>query len=775
MRGPLHGVRVLDFGQYVAGPLTAMLLADQGADVVRVDPPGGPRWDTPANATWNRGKRTIRLNLKDSTDRAAVRELVATADVLIEGFRPGVMDRLGLGYSLLAASHPRLIYCSLPGFAADDPRAGLPGWEGVVAAAAATYRPPLGEPDADPAYTALQIPSHFAALQAAVAIAVALVARERTGLGQRIEMPLFDATFAAVGAHGLLVDGKPAGGRPDDSWGGLFQCADDRWVFFSGSTPRFRERFLAASGNQAWADEGLLDIPRLIANPALAAACRERLRALFRTRPALEWEELGAAALVPITVARTTAEWLATDHARHAQAVCKLLDPTLGPNLREMWQPGRAVRLTDWADEPLAPAASADTSLADLLDRPAQPASSPPLSSLSAALESVRVVDLSQVLAGPTAGRTLAEYGANVVKINNPREQGAGYRTSVHRYHTDVNRGKHSILLDLKSAAGLDTLTRLVRQADVVIQNFRLGVPDRIGVGYDQLRAIKPDLIYVSVSAFGYGGDWGARGGYEPNAQAATGMQARMGGDGPPLMQPYAINDYGTGLLGAFGAALALYHRDRTGRGQAVEAALAYTATFFQSAYAQLYDGKLWDEPSGRAVRGSRPLHRIYRASDGWLFLGAHPSQSSVLASVPGLESCAHSTGPELEAHLEQALRANPVDHWVRALTLRDIGAHALVTSLPALMTDTWVAAHGLAVTREHDNGQRITTVGPGVRLSRTPVTAGRPAVTPGADARTVLALVDQSDRLDGLITDGTVLIEDPANLIGLTGAPPRS
>lgn len=114
-----------------------MLLADQGADVIRVDPPGGPQWATPANTTWNRGKRSIVLDLKAAADLEAARLLVANADVVIENFRPGVMDRLGLGFAASRENNPALIYCSLPGFAADDARASIPAWEGVLGRPAA--------------------------------------------------------------------------------------------------------------------------------------------------------------------------------------------------------------------------------------------------------------------------------------------------------------------------------------------------------------------------------------------------------------------------------------------------------------------------------------------------------------------------------------------------------------------------------------------------------------------------------------------------------------
>src|SRR3972149_12178752 len=112
MAGALAGIRVIDFGQYVAGPLRAMMLADQGADVIHVDPPGGPRYATAANATWNRNKRVVELDLKSAEGLAAARELIAAADVLIENFRPGVMDRLGVGPAAMTAAHTALVYCS---------------------------------------------------------------------------------------------------------------------------------------------------------------------------------------------------------------------------------------------------------------------------------------------------------------------------------------------------------------------------------------------------------------------------------------------------------------------------------------------------------------------------------------------------------------------------------------------------------------------------------------------------------------------------------------
>ncbi len=535
MAGALDGIRVIDFGQWLAGPLTALLLADQGAEVIHVDPPGGPRWQTPANATLQRGKQCLVLNVKTAADLAHARALIDSADVLIENFRPGVMDRLGLGWDTVRRDHDRLIYCSLPGFASDDPRATMPAWEGVLAAATGTYtggatsssrstlsQPAAGTPE-QPRFNALPLASEFGALAAAIAIVMALIAQERDGLGQRLEVPLFDAMFLAFGASGLLVNGATAGGRPADSWSGTYQCRDGAMVLLNLATPRFVRRFLEATGTlEAWMTKGYLEPDRLVHDRELWTQQRQDLSALLRTRSAEEWDMLATQVLLPLTRIRTSAAWMASQHAQDAGIVVPVDDPQYG----RMLQPGPSVRLRG---SPTAVPAS---------ERPAVIREPAATRRLTAALEGFRIVDTTQVLAGPTAARTLAEFGAEVIKINNPWEEGAGYRWQVHRYHTDVNRGKRTILIDLKRAEGLDILWRLVQSADAFLQNLRLGVAERLGIGYEQVRAHKPDIVYLSVSAFGYGGQWQYRPGYEPNAQSIAGMQARMGGGAGRLASP---------------------------------------------------------------------------------------------------------------------------------------------------------------------------------------------------------------------------------------------
>ena len=373
--------------------------------------------------------------------------------------------------------------------------------------------------------------------------------------------------------------------------------------------------------------------------------------------------------------------------------------------------------------------------------QPAAAASSP-----LTALDGVRVLDLCIILAGPTCGRTLAEFGADVVKIDNPNREG-GIAS-----HLDVNRGKRSLLLDLKSDAGREVFWRLLEDADVVLQNYRAGAVDRLGLGYEAVRARKPDIIYASLNAYGHGGPWEQRPGWEHLAQAATGMQMRFG-DSRPEIQPFPVNDYATGVIGAYAVALALRQRAITGEGQQVRSALAYTGTLLQSPFMQAYEGKRWDEVRGTDALGFGPGQRLYRAADGWFFLGAHASQHGSLMAALGLDA----TGEQLEAALEAHFAATTVDDAVTQLLAAGMGAHA-VRSVPENMESDWLTTRGVSITRDHVGVGPVRTTGPSPRLSHTPVRPGAPAAAPGADGAAILEQSGLSDERAALVESRVVV-----------------
>jgi len=345
----------------------------------------------------------------------------------------------------------------------------------------------------------------------------------------------------------------------------------------------------------------------------------------------------------------------------------------------------------------------------------------------------MRVVDLGLALAGPTCGRILAEFGADVVKIGNPAAGVSGY----------LNRGKKSLLLDVTRLGGLEVYWRLVDNADVVLDNFAPGTADRLAIGYDEVRARRPEAVYTSISCYGLGGPWTQWRGWERQGQAVTGIMERT--DLPSVLGPYNIVDIGTGILGTFATALALYHRQSTGRGQLASASLAHTATYHQAAFMFDFPGYQAAEPRGYFALGESPLQRYYRASDRWFFLAARRADLHALREMAGVAKDA-----DLEGALETAFASEDAGRLVARLTGMGIAAHVVVP-VAELMVDNGVRARGLSVTQQVDGVGSCTMPGVSPRLSDTPALVGRAPGRPGEDATEVLASVGLADRLDAL------------------------
>ncbi len=348
------------------------------------------------------------------------------------------------------------------------------------------------------------------------------------------------------------------------------------------------------------------------------------------------------------------------------------------------------------------------------------------------------MLDLGLALSGPTCGRILAEFGAEVVKISKPDAGVAGY----------LNRGKKSLLLDLAPVAGQEVYWRLADQADVVLENFSPGTAERLGIGYDEVSARRPQTIYTSLSCYGLNGPWTTRRGWERQGQAVTGIMERTGL--PSVLGPYNIVDIGTGILGAFATALALYHRFVTGRGQVASASLAQTATYHQAAYMFDFDGYQPAEPRGYEALGEGPLQRYYRAADEWFFLAARPEDLPALAKVTGDEAVAASEGAALEQALEAAFAGTAAREVTARLQAAGVAAHAVVP-IAEVMADPVARERGLSVTQEVTGAGSCTMPGVSPRLSDTPALVGHPPHRPGEDAGQVLASAGLADRLDAL------------------------
>ena len=746
--GALRGIRVLDFGQYIPGPLLGMLLADQGADVVKIERPGGdPARSHPAFATWNRGKRSVVIDLKSDVGRDQAAELVRGADVLIENFRPGVADRLGIGYDLISGVNPRLIYCSLPGFGEDSPHRNQNGWEPIVAAATGVYQEV--EDISEPLFVPLPVASTFGAILGAVSIGMALSARHHTGAGQRIEIPLHSAVFPAMGRHLVKLHDY----EPPDVFGlyrhvmaRQYKCADGRYVQNHGMFERFVRQFLGVAGREDWIEEFVGCVGKRV-DAETVKLWTDRFENLFMQKSAKEWQEAISAVGGACAVCNTVDEWLVHEHSNSAGMVVEVDDANLGL----MKQPGVTVKLrsTPGAVQGRAPklgehALEVFSQAVASNSKPINVGQASPRD-LAGALQGIRVLDLCLILAGPTCGRTLGEFGADVIKIDDP---GRPYDVSG---SLDVNRGKRSILLDLKSERGQQVFWRLVETADVIVENNRKGSMDRLGLGYEDVKRRKPDIVYASLNAYGRDGPWSERAGWEQLAQAVSGIQVRRGGrDGAPITLPYPINDYATGLLGAYAVSLALHERNITGRGQSVDGGLALTAGLLQSPYFLDFKGYQRQDPEGLEIRGFSALSRLYQASDGWLYLHCETEEDwRNLIAVPAFAALATggkftdaaaraAKDQELLGKISEIFSSNSSGHWSGTLAA---GGVSVIKNevIEDFRDDPSVRKAGLIVTREHPGRGRADHLGIAARLSATPARLGCPSPILGADTKEIL------------------------------------
>ena len=334
------GLKVVDFGHYIAGPLLAMLLADAGAEVVHVDPPGGPRWDDPANAVLQRGKRSVELDLKAADGRDVSARAGREADVLVENFRPGVMDRLGLGYDAMQRREPppRLLL---------DPRVQR-GRSALVDAGVGRHR--VGGDVDLPATSTLRSrrPHHRHRPVVHAPRRCCRPTRRRSlrtpssprcslaiapGEGQRVEVSLFDAAYEVFG-HELQMAHNMASGafKPPPRPGlGHYKCKDGRWLHLCLFEDRHM-RWFAQEFVPEWLDEGVAEPDRLRAEPELQVELIKRFTELFSTRDAAEWEvDINERTGAPCAVCQTTDEWLRVDEGgRDSHAVADVVDPVLG-------------------------------------------------------------------------------------------------------------------------------------------------------------------------------------------------------------------------------------------------------------------------------------------------------------------------------------------------------------------------------------------------------------------------------------------------------------
>ncbi len=770
----LTGIRVVELAESVAGEYCGKLLADFGAEVIKIE---APKLGSPTRAMapivngdagpegsglfayLNTNKQSVELDVGSAPDVERVHRLIETADAVIE-------DR-ATGWS---ESHPNVVFCSITPFG-DGAPAEFQNAKSINifhASGWGYHTPSHADPDKPP----LQGPGRFladyeAGLDAALCVAASLFGRLHTGRGEFIDISQHAVLVSRADCIlGRFITGEvPAEGRRDDydqaGPAAFFTCADGFVYLYMTS----RAHWLALKGlmgHPEWLnafDDDWLEFS--VTSEKVATFQRgfaAWVRDLARESAAEQAQRLG----VPLVPVNGAAELHHLPQYRHRGFFQDVSHPVLGvaayPTVPYLLSASPAEIIS------AAPTLGQHTALVlDRLDVPHAPpvVRSPQLKSpgdpRGGPLQGVRVLELTKVWAGPYAGKLLAMLGAEVIKIEtaaNPEEMRAYGGTDINHapFFLSINPEILSVDLDIKSPDGMAALHELIARSDIVVNNLRPGAMERQGLGYERLKAIKPDIISVSIKMWGNDGPLGHQTGYAPCFAALAGLASLVGyPGGPPLGTSMRYGDSTVGAAAAYAAAVALLHRERTGAGQFIDvsAVEALSSMIGDCLLEQSLTGKRLG-PNGNGHPDMSP-HGCYPCADGsWVAVAvADDAEWNRLCDVLGAATLAkdpryatmderHRHAEALDADLARFTRNHDAEQLAHRLRVAKVPANKSANAIDVIGDERLWARELYRFVTDHREGQR-PVLGPPWRMARAPARIARGAPDLGEDTEYVL------------------------------------
>ncbi|MGD1365729.1 CaiB/BaiF CoA transferase family protein [Mycobacterium seoulense] len=754
--GPLEGFRVIDCSRGLAGPRATGLLADYGAEVWWVEPPGGDpfrRALATEYAVFNRGKRSVQLDLKTVEGRDGLSRLLTSADIFLTSWRPGVAERLGVDWATLHEGHPRLVYASISGFGEDGTLAEVPGHEAVVQSYVGVTAEQVGARPA-PIYEGLPFASIGAAYLAVIGSLAALYRRADDNRGRLVQTSLVDGALSYLGM--MWGDADDANAAPPVVPGSIrlisrsFRCADDEYIgIHTGAVGAFGRliRELGLGDRIPVAEDGSdMRFPLSEDEHKIVAA---EIPAIFESQPRDVWLKRLLDADVAAIPELHPGQIFEEPQVRHNDMVSRIEDPVLGP----LEQVAPAIRFSGLDHRPTLGApivGQHDDHWPAVLSNHENTAAEESDDNEACLLHGLRILDAGAYYAGPFSSRLLADLGADVIKLETTL---GDQLRGIQRPFRSASAGKRAISLNLKDPDLQAARERLIEWADVVMHNMRPGAADRVGLGYDDVRQLNPDAIYLYAPGWGSTGPDSMRQSFAPLMSGYVGIGYEVGGQFNPPMWPVGNEDPGNGLTGAVGILMALLHQTRGGGGCYVENP-QLNATMTHAAHiVRRPDGTvLGAERLDPLQTGIGPLDKLYETHDGWLCVVAiSDAEIRLLESaltVTILDDPRFAT-PELRSEnsydlsdmLSEVFLTRDSEEWLRLL--RSAGVAAMIpktaTNNEAFHRDPANQAIGRIAQVQDSSGRFVREAAVMVRVTGATTPPHRLAPELGADTEAVL------------------------------------
>jgi crotonobetainyl-CoA:carnitine CoA-transferase CaiB-like acyl-CoA transferase len=714
--GLCAGVRVVELAEGMAGPMATMILADHGADVVKVEFPTGD-WARrlPAFAFWNRGKRSVVIDPEVPDGPGQLRSLLAGADVFVVAPYARIPASLDIGYETVSRENPALVYCSIDGFGRTVRPDNRPASEAAVAAATGRMNGVdrlsggLVPPKRDgPVYIAPSVGSYGAAQLAVQAILATLMQRSKSGLGDHIETDLVMGASAFLMRQEMIQEKitiqeqvrRATIHRGIELCFLTAECADGAYIQMCARQDHHFRNWMRALGiEEIFGQARFAKAPMGIATIRDVDELEDLIRVRMRTRPGDEWMrrfieqfDVGADPFF------TSAQFLHHEQMTANGQTVVIDDPE--------W--GHVVQLGSLAKCASTPAAIGTPAprlgqhsgqvLAGLSRAAAQPAMSPPSSDDDSAstpypLAGVTILELAYFIAGPMATSALAELGARVIKVE-PLTGDPYRRTGIQA--AKFLHGKESIALDLKSEAGQQIVYQLVKRSNAFIHNFRPGVMDRLKMDYPSLRAINDQLIYVNATSYGSLGSQANRIAFHSTGNALTGGGIIQAGAGNPPVDD-SFPDPASALGAATAMILGLFGQQRGSGGQEIETMMLTSSGYVLSPHMVV---KAPDDPP-RVLDGLQlgytPADRLYRCADGWVCVSACTTEEE-RALRRALDVPDDLPDVSMAAALEAQFAGGRASEWTRSLG--DKGVPIVIVDERTF--DTWLVENGIVIPEDN-------------------------------------------------------------------------